>query len=84
MKTSGFVVARQLARGIHQRVEAAAEAAARDFLRRIALAAQQLRVHESAGLVIRDEAHLEALIAQMPRQDGRRWWFCRLRGSRRS
>ena len=37
-------------------------------LRAVALAAQQLGVHEATGLIIRDEADFEALIAQMPRK----------------
>ena len=56
------------ARSIHERTKAAAKAPARDLLRGKALSAQQLRIHETTRLIIRDEPDLQSLIAEVMRE----------------
>src|SRR5256885_17233485 len=59
---------RELVRGLHQRIEPAAETTSGYFFGRKAAGAQKRRVHQPAALVVRDYAHAQALIGQPLRQ----------------
>ena len=73
-----------LPRGVDEGVEAAAEAAAGDFLDGKLVGAAEGGIDEAGALVVGDEADAEAAVVEVfGRMPGWRWFF-RRRGSRRS